>query len=423
MTPLPPPRKINPVLALSAALLAGMLIGLFAGPDLRRMVAGLTAPRPDRLVLRQVSYDALPGWRQDSLQGFMAALNRSCGIFLAQKPDRPVGPDGRMGRAADWKAPCAALAQWMVLHGPGPDRSGNRERDFIMQHFLPLQALNNEQNQGRFTGYYEPELRGSLVRQGPYQVALLRAPENLVAVNLGEFNPKWRGQRIAGRVQDGRLRPLQPRAEIVAGALDAEKLELLYVDDPVDAFFLHIQGSGRVRLQDGRVIRVGYAGQNGHPYAAIGKNLVKSGAIRREDVSMQSIRAWLEANPDERDAVMNANPSYIFFQELAVRDPGQGPPGAQNVPLTPGRSLAVDPDFHALGTPVWLDSATPDGEILQRLMVAQDTGGAIRGPVRGDVFWGAGAKAAQTAGHMNSEGRMYILVPRAVAARAIDGTS
>lgn len=408
-----PPRKISLAFALSGALLAGMLVGVLAGPDLRQFFAGLIAPQPDHLTLTPVSYAALPGWSNDPLQGFAGALNRSCRVFLAQKPDKPVGPKGRFGKAADW-------AQMCHRAGALPENiSGAPLRNFVEQAFVPMAVRNGRRDQGKFTGYYEPELRGSLRKQGAYQVALLRAPENLVAVNLGDFNPQWRGQRIAGRVKDGKLRPLQARAEIVAGALASERLELLYVDDPVDAFFLHIQGSGRVRLDDGRVIRLGYAGQNGHPYVAIGKNLVQSGAIRREDISMQSIRAWLDANPGERDAVLNANPSYVFFRELAGGDPALGPPGAQNVPLTPGRSLAVDPDFHALGVPVWLDSMTPDGDALQRLMVAQDTGGAIRGPVRGDVFWGFGEQAAEIAGRMNSDGRMFILLPRDVAEQAV----
>ena len=408
-----PPRKISLALALSGALLAGVLVGVLAGPDLRQFFAGLIAPQPDHLTLTPVSYAALPGWSDDPLQGFAGALNRSCRVFLAQKPDKPVGPKGRFGKAADWAAMCHRA-------GALPENiSGAPLRNFLEQAFVPMAVRNGRRDQGKFTGYYEPELRGSLRKQGAYQVALLAAPNDLVSVNLGEFNPQWRGQRIAGRVKDGKLRPLQARAEIVAGALNREKLELLYVDDPVDAFFLHIQGSGRVRLDDGRVIRLGYAGQNGHPYVAIGKNLVQSGAIRREDISMQSIRAWLAAHPTERDAVLAANPSYVFFQVLEGGDPALGPPGAQNVPLTPGRSLAVDPDFHALGVPVWLDSVTPGGDALQRLMVAQDTGGAIRGPVRGDVFWGFGEQAAQNAGRMNSDGRMYILLPRGVAEQAV----
>ncbi len=409
------PRKISRVLALSGAVLAGVLLGLFAGPELRQYYADLTAAQPDQLSLTRVSFADLPGWRGDDLEGFAGALIRSCHVIKAQKPDRLIGPKGRFGRAGDWDAVCRQAATLPEA------ASGQTVRSFVEREFIPLAVRNHDRAQGKFTGYYEPELRGSLRREGAYQVALLGAPADLVSVNLGAFNPQWRGQRIAGRVAGGKLQPLQPRAEIAAGALTNETLELLYVDDPVDAFFLHIQGSGRVRLEDGRVIRLGYAGQNGHPYVAIGKNLVQSGALARENVSMQTIRAWLEAHPGERDSVLAGNPSYVFFRVLDGGDPGLGPPGAQNVPLTPGRSLAVDADFHALGVPMWLDTVAPQGDKtapLQRLMVAQDTGGAIRGPVRGDVFWGFGEQAAQTAGRMNSDGRMFILLPRAVAEMA-----
>ncbi|MDO9460550.1 MAG: MltA domain-containing protein [Alphaproteobacteria bacterium] len=412
------PRKISLVLALSGALLAGFVAGVFSAPGLRQFYTDRIIPESDQLVLKPVTYADLPGWNRDSLKGFVGALHRSCRVFLAQKPDRPVGPKGRYGEAQDWAAPCrqaAALPE---------DISGAQIRDFLEREFLPLAVRNRGRAQGKFTGYYEPELRGSLQRHGDFQVPLLRAPEDLVSVDLGQFSPQWRGQRIAGRVVGAKLKPLQDRGEISAGALASEKLELLYVDDPVDAFFLHIQGSGRVRLDDGRVIRLGYAGQNGRPYVAIGKTLVQSGALSLENVSMQSIRAWLEAHPAERDAVLDSNPSYIFFRMLQGGDPELGPPGAQNVQLTPGRSLAVDADHHALGVPVWLDTIAPSGKNgephpLQRLMVAQDTGGAIRGPVRGDVFWGFGGLAAATAGRMNSDGRMYVLLPRAIAARAI----
>jgi len=211
-------------------------------------------------------------------------------------------------------------------------------------------------------------------------------------------------------VVSGNLKPYEDRKAIVEGALDPRNLEIVWVDDPVDAFFLQIQGSGRVTLEDGRVMRLGYAGQNGHPYVAIGRELIARGALTRETVSMQSIRAWLAANPAEAAALMNANPSYVFFREL----PGDGPVGAQGAALTPLRSLAVDRRFVPLGTPVWLDAEHPDPGTarLRRLVVAQDVGGAIRGPVRGDLFWGHGDAAADLAGRMKSPGRYYLLLPK-----------
>jgi membrane-bound lytic murein transglycosylase A len=228
-------------------------------------------------------------------------------------------------------------------------------------------------------------------------------------VDLGRFRPAWHGERIAGRVVSGNLVPYPSRAEIERGALDADRLALFWVDDPVDAFFLQVQGSGRVALPNGTQIRLGYDGQNGQPYVAIGKKLVERGALTVDQVSLQSIRAWIKAHPDQADTLMDENPSYVFFRELA----GDGPLGSEGVVLTAGRSLAVDRNFIPLGAPVYLatdDSTSP----LQRLMVAQDTGGAINGPVRGDVFWGFGADAETRAGNMRAQGKYYLLLPKDV---------
>jgi len=311
-----------------------------------------------------------------------------------------------MGTVADWVAPCRALAA--VPAGSDP-----AARAFLEEWFRPFLAGNHGDAEGLFTGYYEAELRGSRTRKGDYQTPLRRRPSDLVMVDLGEFRDGMKGERIAGRVVDGRLRPYEDRKAIEAGALKEPGLDLVWVDDPVDAFFLQIQGSGRVTLDDGSVMRVGYDGQNGHPYFAIGRELVARGALTKDEVSMQSIRAWLDANPDQAKGVLHMNPSYVFFRVLD----GEGPIGAQSVPLTPGRSLAVDPRFVAYGTPLWLDAEDPlDARArVRRLMVAQDTGGAIRGPVRGDVFWGHGEEAELRAGKMKSKGRYWLLIPRTAA--------
>ncbi|MGH6912588.1 MAG: murein transglycosylase A, partial [Geminicoccales bacterium] len=250
-----------------------------------------------------------------------------------------------------------------------------------------------------------------------YTVPLHLAPDDLLRIDLGRFNPELAGYSISGRIQGNQFVPYHSRGEIESGALDDRGLELLWVDDRVDKFFLQIQGSGQVVLEDGRLIRVGYAGQNGHPYRAIGRDLIEIGALPPEQVSMQSIRTWLEANPGAARAIMDRNRSYVFFQENSELGPDDGPIGAQGVPLTAGRSLAVDLRFIPLGAPVWLDSSAPfpDGEApLRRLMIAQDTGGAIKGVVRGDVFWGAGALAEAVAGRMKSTGRYAVLLPRSL---------
>jgi len=370
------------------------------------------SPRPPEeppvpaLTLVPAAFQDLPGWQADRHAEILPVLARSCGRLVRQPAERKLGPDGAMGTVADWVAPCRALAA--VPAGSDP-----AARAFLEEWFRPFLAGNHGDAEGLFTGYYEAELRGSRTRKGDYQTPLRRRPSDLVMVDLGEFRDGMKGERIAGRVVDGRLRPYEDRKAIEAGALKEPGLDLVWVDDPVDAFFLQIQGSGRVTLDDGSVMRVGYDGQNGHPYFAIGRELVARGALTKDEVSMQSIRAWLDANPDQAKGVLHMNPSYVFFRVLD----GEGPIGAQSVPLTPGRSLAVDPRFVAYGTPLWLDAEDPlDARArVRRLMVAQDTGGAIRGPVRGDVFWGHGEEAELRAGKMKSKGRYWLLIPRTAA--------
>jgi membrane-bound lytic murein transglycosylase A len=376
------PRKVR-----DAAAAATLLLALFACTP--------RPPPPDHLTLAPARFDDLAEWNSDGEGAALAAFARSCAVLTKAPPATAMGP---AGRAADWQAPCAALPK------ASDDDSARR---FFETWFRPWQAGNNGATQGLFTGYYEAELDGSLRPGGAFTTPLLRRPPDLVMVELGLFRPVWRGQRIAGRVVDGRLKPYDSRAEIEHGALERYHLALLWVDDPVAAFFLQIQGSGRVRLPDGRILRVGYDGQNGWPYVAIGKLLVAQGALSQDEVSMQSIRAWLKAHPDRAQAVMDENPSYVFFRELA----GDGPLGSEGVVLTPGRSLAVDTSFVPLGVPVFVDA----GAGLRRLMVAQDTGGAIRGPVRGDVFWGAGAAAESRAGTMRLKGGYYLLLPKSVS--------
>jgi membrane-bound lytic murein transglycosylase A len=260
-----------------------------------------------------------------------------------------------------------------------------------------------------------PELKGSRQKNAAYHVPIYRVPDDLVTADLGLFKPDLKGVQIVGKVEKGKLKPYDNRAEIDAGALADRGFEILYVDDPIDAFFLHIQGSGRVVMEDGTKVSIGYAGTNGQPYVAIGRGLVDSGALGKDDVSMQSIRKWLADHPGEAEKTMEANPSYVFFREL----PGDAALGAQGVALTPERSLAVDHRFLPYGLPLWLDAEAPDSsERLRRLMIAQDTGGAIKGPVRGDFFWGFGHGAGEMAGRMKSKGRYFLLLPRGAAVAA-----
>jgi membrane-bound lytic murein transglycosylase A len=372
-------------------------------------------PPPPRLVLDPVSFKDLAGWRQDSHGAALLAFLRSCRRFARWPETRPLGPGGIAGRVGDWRPLCAEA-------GEVEARDHVVARQFFEARFTPLAVRQGEDADGLFTGYYEPLLSGSRRQSERYAVPLHRRPDDLVRADLGRFDAKLKGRRITGRVAKGRLVPYPDRAAIETKGL-GEAAVLLWVDSAVDAFFLHIQGSGRVRLDDGGEARVGYAGQNGRRYYAIGRELIKRGALTRQNVSMQSIRAWLETNPAEGAKVMRLNPSYVFFRELE----GEGPIGALGVALTPGRSIAIDRRRLPLGVPVWLEASAPAADAaapdrpLRRLMVAQDTGGAIRGAVRGDVFWGHGAEAAAVAGRMKHAGRWYLLLPKAVAAKAADG--
>ena len=364
---------------------------------------------PDRLVLRPVSFHDLPGWEADDHAAALGALRRSCATLAARAADDALDTAPLGGRVGDWRAACA---------GAEGVAGAARARAFFEAHFTAYEARNNADAEGLFTGYYEPELRGAERPGARYTVPLYRRPHDLVSADLGLFRPTLAGERIAGRVSEGALRPYASRAEIDAGALAGRGLELAWVDDPVDAFFLHIQGSGLIAFEDGSTRRIAHAAGNGHAYHAIGRSLVERGAMSADEVSMPSIRAWLAANPEQASALMQENPSYIFFRWLGEGEAAEGPLGAQGVALSAGRSLAVDRRFVPLTTPLWLDAGVPDpdpaGEDrrVRRLVVAQDSGSAIRGPVRGDVFWGTGEQAGAVAGRMKHPGRYWLLLPR-----------
>ena len=368
------------------------------------------APKPpatEALALQPTDFASLPGWAEDRQDAALPALSLSCRRFTSQPAERAVGPQGLAGTVADWQPICAAVATV-------PSGDPVAARKFLEASFTPFTTRGKDGPDGLFTGYYEPEIKGSLAPDPRFPVALYRRPDDLVEVDLGEFRADWKGMRTAGHVVSGHLKPYPDRAAIDKGALKGKKFELAWTDDPVAAFFLEIQGSGRLVQPDGKVVRLGFAAQNGAAYVAIGKLLAEDGSLPRP-VTAQAIKAWLAAHPERAAEVMEKNPSYVFFRTLTT----DGPVGAQGVVLTPGRSLAIDPAFLALGLPVWLDldyPGEPQGR-LRRLVVAQDTGGAIKGPVRGDVFWGPGPEAEARAGAMQQKGRYYLLLPKAVAAR------
>lgn len=303
-------------------------------------------------------------------------------------------------RDVRWRALCADVALF-----PEPD--DQIARAFFETRFVP-HALRAD---GFITGYYEPLLHGSRTRTERYRYPIYRPPDDLLTVDLGALYPELAGRRARARVAGKQVVPYFSRAEIESGKNALAGQELLWVDDAVALFLLHIQGSGRVRLPDGATLHVGYADQNGHPYVPIGRILVERGILKLEEVDLPAIRAWLKANPDSALSLLQSNPSYIFF---VLRDAAlPGPLGSLEVPLFPERAVAVDPKYISLGLPVWLDTTLPGAtEPYRRLVFAQDTGGAIKGPARADLFFGHGADAEERAGRMKQPGRLYLLLPR-----------
>lgn len=336
-------------------------------------------------------YADLPGWAQDDLREAWPALLATCSALS----NRSV-----------WAGVCAAMAQV-----DGMDAVAVRQ--FIEASFVPHQVRNLDGSvNGMITGYYEPLLRGSRKRGGRYQTPLHAVPKDLITLDLASVYPDVKNLRLRGRLVGQRVLPYYSRAELDQQNLLAGK-ELCWVEDPVEAFFLQVQGSGRVSLEEGgETVRLAYADQNGHPYRSIGRYLVDQGELSLEQASMQGIKAWVAANPMRRQELLNANPSYVFFKEEKIFDPSQGPKGSLGVPLTPSRSLAVDPQFIPLGVPVFLATTHPNSQVaLRRLMLAQDTGGAIRNPVRADFFWGHGPEAGEVAGKMKQTGQLWVLLP------------
>lgn len=396
------------------ALGAAILILMSACAPVNEPEPEKTVPA-DELSLSVTTFAALPGWAAADVRPAFGAFVASCKRLVARDDGDAFGGVAAYGAVREWRPACSA-----AVHGGSQSEAASRQ--FFETWFAPAQAANRREAVGLFTGYYEPELLGSRKSKGRFRTPLYTRPNDLVSVDLGVFRPTLKGERIAGRVDGVKLVPYATRADIVAQGLKGRSKIVVYVDDPVGAFFLQIQGSGRVRFKDGKVVRVAYDGQNGHKYTAVGRILVDRGEIAREQLSMQSIRAWLGANPTKARELMNENASFVFFKELPIADARLGADGAQGVALTPEASLAVDLRFHGLGAPMWIDANAPseDGKTaapFQRLVVAQDTGGAIRGPVRGDVYWGAGAKAEAVAGHMAHKGKLYVLLPKPVAAR------
>lgn len=427
----------------AAVMAAALVFGGLLPPFVRPPVTD-AAYHPPVVALEALSYADMEGWRSDDHARALAPFLRSCDLIDTLDDAAPANPlealgqglEGHSlsGKAGDWREACAAARAFDPALYADAAAAASAARALFEFHFQPVRLVSRRtplpdgparhlgprtDNSALITGYFEPAYEATTFRTRDHSAPVLKRPANLVTVDLGAFRSDFAGERIAGFVENGALKPFPGHREINEGALDSPE-PIAWVD-PNDLFFLQIQGSGRLRLQNGREVRVGYDGQNGKPYTPIGRLLVERGALSLETVSMQTIRAWLDAaSPEEARALREANESYVFFRVLDdLPDPSLGPLGAGGVQLEAARSIAADRRYYAMGAPVWLAAPAVDGrsERFARLMVAQDTGGAIRGPQRADIFLGAGPEAGEAAGRLRAEGEMILLVPRPVAER------
>ena len=348
------------------------------------------APVPEAEPRQEVDWSAVDGWLQDDPALAMDALLKSCRA-LRFRPD--------------WQPACGRLNDMV-------GRTGTEIRQALEEEFVPYRLQQADGSPvGLLTGYYVPDLRGSRTPSAVYPYPLYKRPDDLLTIDLTDVYPSLAGYRLRGRLEGNRVIPYWDRDDIESSDRPLAGEELFWVADPVELFFLHIQGSGRILFEDGSSAMVNYADQNGHPYRSIGGWMIEQGIMTRDQMSMQNIRAWARKNPDRVDELLGQNPSYVFFRDLG--EDVYSPPGALGVPLTPGRSLAVDPRYVPLGAPVFLATTWPGSDRpLRRLMSAQDTGGAIKGRVRADFFWGMGEKAGSFAGRTKQDVRLWLLLPR-----------
>lgn len=363
-----------------------------------------------QLRLGRTSFNNLPGWGKDDHGQALEALQKSCVVITGRNPNEPFSKKILFGgKVEDWQKICLAIDDL--------DKNDQASaRKFFEFWFEPYHVYDNHNPRGLFTGYYLPVLKCSLKRSKRYKVPVYAIPEDWVKVDLGLFDASLYGRTFIGQVKNRTLRRYPARKNIVKGDIDKRSKILAWCNDKIDVAFAQIQGSAIVELPNKKRFLIGYDGSNGRSYTSLSKVLIKEGELTPQSSSMQSIRAWLLKHPEKTEALLNQNASYVFFRVLGNSDPL----GSQQVPLTPTRSLAVDKRYLPLGIPIWLDTVIPDAVTQEpnsfvpfhHLLIAQDTGGAIRGVVRGDVYWGGGEKAAFIAGHMKSQGEYWVLLPR-----------
>ena len=362
--------------------------------------------RPVETTFKQVAFDQLPGWKSAQLQKSLTTFQTSCRAFIKQDPERIVGTDQIALQVKDWQPACQAA----LNINPVDEQSA---RAFFEQWFVPIEFKNKKPVKGLFTGYYLPLLKGSYTQSAQYNIPIYEVPNDLVTVDLSLFNTRFKNTKISGRLEGNKLVPYYTREQISKGKIKDHVRVLLWVSDPIDRLFMEIQGSGIVQLEDGKLVYVGFDGQNGRPYTSVASVLINKGVMTKENASMQGVKKYLNEHPEERDQIIYQNQSFVFFRKLNT----DAAFGSQGVALTPGYSLAIDKEWIPMGVPLWLSTTVPNSKNpqinrpLNRLMIAQDTGGAIRGKVRGDVYWGGGPKASIIAGHMKNEGHYWLLIP------------
>lgn len=365
-------------------LVFAFLAGCSIAPPAPVILPPQKAPAP-----QPVSWESIPNWPGEDLAASWNSFLQSCQALKKQPP---------------WTKPCTDA-------GSVDYSDQNALKSFFEQHFTPYQILNPEgSDEGLITGYYQPILKGSRTKSARYRYPIYSTPKDLLIIDLAKVYPELKNMRLRGRLQGNRVVPYYNRSEISQSPSPLAGNEIFWVENPVELFFLQIQGSGKILFDDGQMQSIGYDEQNGYPYQSIGKVLVERGEMTLDHASMAGIRQWAEKNPKKLDELLAQNPSYVFFRNLP--DDLPGPLGALGVPLSAGRSIAVDPRSIPLGAPVFLSTTWPEsGKPLNRLMLAQDTGGAIRGAVRADFFWGLGADAGEQAGKMKQRGKMWMLLP------------
>jgi membrane-bound lytic murein transglycosylase A len=405
--------------ALITAFAAALAASVAANPHVKKAEAGLKSKagqdakaKGPSAPYRAAKFSDLPGWAEDDHLAAFKTFLRSCDRVIFNGRERPPAPE----KVTQPQLPSPALvaACREATRQAAEINSKESARAFFERSFTPSTVVN-KRRPGMVTGYYEPLLEGSRTADGRYQTPIYKRPPDLVNV----VDDTKRGTLKPGAITHGRktangTEPYFTRAEIEQGALKGKGLELLYFADSVDVFFMQIQGSGRIKLTDGSTVRIHYDGKNGHPYSSIGRYLIDKALLAADRVSMGALAAWLRADPERAKQVMWQNASYVFFRELKGGDDLGAPLGAMQVALSPGRSLAIDPSFHYLGMPVYVSAATlkPDkGPSFNRLMIGQDVGSAIRGPERGDIYYGSGDAAGKLAGTTKHPAKFFVLVP------------